>query len=46
MDSIWAVGRLLVSIEELIIGEVSGEEEVDVDWRSKFVEFVHGGQIL
>ena len=38
--------RLLVSIEELIIGEVAGEEEVDVDWSSKFVEFVQGGQIL
>ena len=38
--------RLLVSIEELIIGEVVAEAEVDVDWSSKFVEFVHGGQIL
>ena len=46
MDSIWAVGRLLVSIEELIIGEVAGAAEVDVNWCSKFVEFVHGGQIL
>ena len=42
----WDVGRLLVSIEELIIGEVAGEVEVDVDWRSKFVEFVQEGQIL
>ena len=40
------MGRLLVSIEELIIGDVAGEAEVDVDLSSKFVEFVHGGQIL
>ena len=46
MDSVWAVGRLPVSIEELIIGEVAGGAEVDVDWRSKFVEFVQGGQVL
>ena len=42
----WAVGSMPVSIEELIIGEVDGEAEVDVDLSSKFVEFVHGGQIL
>ena len=42
----WAVGRLLVSIEELIIGEVAGESEVDVDWSSKFVQFVQGRQVL
>ena len=46
MDSVWAAGRLLVSIEELIIGEVAGEAEVDVDWGSKFVEFVQEGQVL
>ena len=46
MDSVWAVGSMPVSIEELIIGEVAGEAEVDVDWSSKFVEFVQGGQIL
>ena len=42
------MGRLLVSIEELIIGEVAGEAEVDVDWssKSKFVVFVQGGQVL
>ena len=40
------MGRLLVSIEELIIGEVVGGAEEDVDWSSKFVEFVQGGQIL
>ena len=46
MDSVWKMRRLLVSIEELIIGEVVAEVEVDVDWSSKFVEFVQGGQIL
>ena len=40
------MGRLLVSIEELIIGEVVGGAEEDVDWRSKFVEFVQEGQVL
>ena len=42
----WDVGRLPVSIEELIIGEVAGEAEVDVDWSSKFVEFVQCRQVL
>ena len=46
MDSVCEMRRLLVSIEELIIGEFVAEVEVDVDWSSKFVEFVHGGQIL
>ena len=42
----WAVGRMPVSIEELIIGEAAGGAGVDMDWSSKFVEFVQGGQVL